>query len=435
VLFVVIVAGCRPADRYKDLAPGGVTAVTPPPTEPAGVTPPPPVVPLEPVPAELGWRVPEKPPADVPIKFVVAGGKEWDQLPKFWNEPSAGQKDVLIKVPLGLDDPGGRAPAANPPTARRWALGKKLFFDPDWLSDRQRFSCADCHLPAHGFARNPQHGGTLDRLDTPVLINGVYAKHQFWDGRVGSLEEVVQRSLEDNRDPPVAPRDRHVWTGVVSRLQRHPSLGRDFKTVFGTDPTQDAVGKALATYLRTLFGGDSLHDRAVREAKAARGDTHPTKADYLKALGPLDEAALKELAGDKVSKEQASADLEAGERLFFGKAGCARCHGGSNFTDDDFHNVGVGVPSERPEPGRETGRFAALPLGLKDPRTIGAFKTPTLRSLPRSGPYFHDGSAETLDAAVRAHFEGPMNPFLDRELADTGDPGKRRASPVRSDAA
>ncbi len=396
VASVLLAAGCKPAVRYDARTPGGLPGPAPTQDQPAPSTgqnklPVPPPSPIDP---GLGWLPADPPPpADVPVELVSADRDEnaGAQLLEFWNEPSGPGKPVRIKVPLGLDDPAGRVPAADPLGVRKWALGKKLFFNATWLTDGPLVSCASCHLPARGYARDPGlRDGPLDGLDTPLLVNAVYGTAQFWDGRVADLEEVVQRSLEDNRDPPLTPPGRHVWPGVVKRLRDDAFMVEQFHKVFGTPPTQDAVGKALATYVRTLFSGNSVHDRAVREAKG-RGASAPEKADYAKALTDADLKALDE----KADRDAVAARLQSGFQLFTGKAGCASCHGGPHFTDHKFHNV-------RPA-GKAPGRFAALPPGLKDPAMIGAFKTPTLRGLPFSAPYLHDGSAATIEDAVRAH--------------------------------
>ena len=89
---------------------------------------------------------------------------------------------------------------------------------------------------------------------TPTLINCVYNPHQFWDGRAAALEEVVQRPAKEGDDPL----KQHNWAGLAERLRERPEYVRRFQQVFGTLPTQDAVGKALATYMRTILVGNSL---------------------------------------------------------------------------------------------------------------------------------------------------------------------------------
>src|SRR5262249_28504626 len=150
----------------------------------------------------------------------------------------------------------------------KWELGKKLFFDATWLAPSRRRSCADCHHPRTGFSGElPAPPG---EMHAPTLINCLYNARQFWDGRASRLEEVVQRTLEDERAGPEAAR-RHVWGGVIQRLREHPDYPDQFRRVFGTTVTQDAIGKALASYLRTILSGNALYDRAVAENGGSHG--------------------------------------------------------------------------------------------------------------------------------------------------------------------
>src|SRR5262249_50778114 len=197
------------------------------------------------------------------------------------------QKVIKIKVPLGLADPTPYLPPGNRPTLAKWELGKRLFFDKDILSDKR--SCADCHQPAHGFSANLIHP-----RNPPTLINCVYHTAQFWDGRVNALEEVVQRNLEDEREAPgVRPEEQHVWSGVIARLRANPDYVKRCEKALGTPPTQAALGKALATYMRTILSGNSLQDRAEL-ALRERGGKSLESADYEKLL---DEPLLKALMG------------------------------------------------------------------------------------------------------------------------------------------
>jgi cytochrome c peroxidase len=326
---------------------------------------------------------------------------------------------VKIKVPLGLDDPSTFTPAANRPTLGKWELGKQLFFDKDIFLQpamaATKTSCATCHDPAKGFSdgKVPIRFGDFA---TPRLLNAAYHSYQFWDGRADALEEVAQRTLDEGPGSD-GPTMRHAWTGIVQRLRDDPHYDFRFRKVFGTPPTQDAVGKALATYLRTVLSGNSLQDRAERAMRQRGG----------KILGPgdyetvLDASTLKALQLDEgVTKADAVKQLHEGYTLFHGKANCIACHSGSTYTDNSFHNLGVGDSARPPLAGKENGRFAVLPVGLKDRRMIGAYKTPSLRSLPRTGPFFHDGLRVGPDAlfdVVSYHVKGgTANAWLDTAM-------------------
>jgi cytochrome c peroxidase len=296
-------------------------------------------------------------------------------------------RSVKIKVPLGLDDPMAYTPASNRPTVGKWQLGKELFFDKNLFlqpaTDSTKTSCASCHDPAKGFtdAKIPGPSGFV----TPRLVNSAYFTHYYWDGRAGSLEEAIEQSIAPVGEAEKTDYARpHRWTGTIERLREDTHYTDRFRRVFGAPPTEDAVAKALATYLRTVLSGNSLQDRAERQ----RAGKVVEASDYEKLL---DVDTMKDLRPDPdLKKDEVAKQLQLGYSLFHGKANCSICHKRSNYSDDSFHNLGI---RESGEPVRiiPPGRFSTLPVGLKDRRMIGAFKTPSLRSLPRGGPFFHDG--------------------------------------------
>jgi cytochrome c peroxidase len=405
---ILLAIGCQPATPYDKPEP--LTAPSKQATE----------APKE-VEHDLAWMNPRPNEIlpDTPIQFVhEKDGPEWAKLTKLWNPPTidkekpAAQAVVYVKVPAGLDDPRPFIPSSNPPTLHKWELGRRLFYDKKWLTDDGGESCASCHDPHTGFADNVRdHYG----FNTPTLVNCVYNSRQFWDGRAASLEEVVQRTLEDETTLAAATPFRHGWPGVVLRLRARYEYKHQFLSAFGTPPTQDAIGKALATYMRTLLAGDSVYDRALA-AQIADHAAELKAEHYEKAL---DAAALADLKIAEKDKADAGRKIYRGYRLFNDleerKTGCVSCHGGREFTDGRFHNLGVGFKTF--DPGEEPGRFASLPVGEKDGRLIGAYKTPTLRGLSRTAPYFHDGSAATLEDAVQFHTDGGrQNEYLDPEL-------------------
>jgi cytochrome c peroxidase len=405
---ILLLIGCQPAVPYDK-------------PEPPAAPPKPTVEAPKDVEHDLAWMNPRPSEiqADTDIKFIhEKDGPEWAKLTKFWNPPvtdkdkPAAQAVVYVKVPAGLDDPRPFIPSSNPPTLHKWELGRRLFYDKNWLTDGAGESCAGCHDPHTGFADNVgDHYG----FNSPTLVNCVYNSRQFWDGRAGALEEVVQRTLDDETAPAAATPFRHVWSGVVLRLRARYEFKHQFLSAFGTPPTQDAIGKALATYMRTLLAGDSVHDRALAYQTADHSPELKVE-HYAKAL---DAVALTDLKIAERDKADAAQKIYQGYRLFNDldarKTGCVGCHGGREFTDGRFHNLGVGFKVF--DPGEEPGRFASLPVGEKDGRLIGAYKTPTLRGLSRTAPYFHDGSAAMLEEAVQFHTDGGrQNEYLDPEL-------------------
>jgi cytochrome c peroxidase len=162
---------------------------------------------------------------------------------------------------------------------------------------------------------------------------------------------------------------------VVQNLGAIKGYQEQFRRVFATDVTAEGVAQALAAYTRTILSGNAPYDRFR--------------------------------AGDRQALSDAA---QRGLVLFEGKARCRRCHSGVNFTDEDYHNLGIGMDKEHPDLGRytvtqhEAGR--------------GAFKTPTLRDVARRGPYMHDGSLATLEDVVR-HYETQLGfDFTAAEEAD-----------------
>ena len=442
LLLSVCFSGCQKAERYET-QPGDAPARRP----AAASDKSPPSASAEALNPEIQWIEIDNPPkTGTLIEFVHAGKspEEWAKLPQFWNAPALTEpakaaallglsplaaisvaggsaSAIKIKVPLGL--PETIPNLDSPLTLSQWQLGKRLFFDKTWLKDKAGTSCAGCHQPDHGFAdRESVHP---DSTNTPTLINCAFNTAQFWDGRVTRLEEVVQRTLEDERETSASKPFRHTWSGVIRRLRNMPPYHMQFNKVFGTPPrevdgkeqaniTQDTVGRALAAYLRTILAGDSIHDRAQRVQ--AQKHSPILKAEHYEAV--LDDAALKELSREKVKKADVAAELIRGYLLFTNRdetrplIHCSRCHSGENFTDNGFHNLGIGFSS-----GERGGRFALAPIGTKDSTLIDAYKTPTLRNLLRTGPYFHTGEKSRLRDVVEFYNLGAeSNSHLDRRL-------------------
>jgi cytochrome c peroxidase len=383
------------------------------------------------------WMAPFKDQA--PIVFVNQNMPEWKGLKELWNEatetavdPSTGdtitRRVVKIKVPLGLTS-NPPVPPENPMTVAKWALGKKLYYD-EVLSSDSSVSCATCHDPGKGFTDQApvstgikgQKGG----MSAPTVYNAAYSPLQFWDGRAFSLEDQSQ-------GPPQNPVEMfdgegHAWKHVIRRLRANKEYVAEFKKVFGTLPTRDAVAKAIATYERTVLTGGSIHDRAVvnaveRAMDEGKADFTPLTADYARALKDAfaikDTAALEalELKNQKDAAEFAKR-LANGRNLFFNKARCSGCHVGDNFTDGGFHNLGVGLKDGK-VPASQAGRYGAQPTGHKSPEMYGAFKTPPLRQLLSTAPYMHDGSEKDLMAVVDFYDKGGNpNPYLDIRMRD-----------------
>lgn len=251
-------------------------------------------------------------------------------------------------------------PRKNKPTKARVALGKMLFFDPR-LSGDGNMSCATCHNPLLGWSDGlPTAKGfkskVLDRA-TPTIINTAYNSIQMWDGRKHSLEDQAMGPMEATVEMNMDTDKLFKW------LTKNDTYRRAFKRAYpGMAINADTVSKAIASYERTILSRNSRFDKWLKGNKKAM--------------------TRQEIRGFK---------------LFVGRAGCADCHSAPNFTDDGFHNIGLkSFGEENPD----MGRYAQRPVKLMK----GAFKTPTLRDITRTAPYFHDGSATTLEEVV-AHYD------------------------------
>jgi cytochrome c peroxidase len=388
------------------------------------------------------WKTPFK--EEQPIYFVNRSQDPagWDALKDFWNptveevfNPRTGEKvrrkAVKIKVPLGLTA-NPPVPVENPMTVGKWKLGKRLYFDPILSSDRT-VACATCHDPKKGFT--DQSGvstgisGKKGGMSAPPVLNAAYNFLQFWDGRAATLEDQAQGPVQN----PVEMFDGvgDAWEKAVGRLKNDPEYVKQFRLVFGTGPTRDGSAKAIAAYERTVLTGNSIHDRAEL-AMRKRVDAEETgkyelrSADYARVLRAAftagDNNALVALNLDpKKDQERIPAVSKAvfnGWTLFFNKARCNGCHVGDNFTDNTFHNLGVGVKDGK-IPSSALGRFAAAPMGHKNPDFAGAFKTPTLRHLLGTAPYMHDGSEKTLMEVIEFYDRGGnANEYLDVRMRD-----------------
>lgn len=294
---------------------------------------------------------------------------------------SAAGTPISIAAPLGL--PPVVSPADNPPTAETIALGRKLYYDPA-LSVDNTVACATCHHPDHGFSDGrPVSTGVQGKTGTrnsPTVFNSAYFDTQFWDGRAPSLEVQAEGPVQN----PVEM--AHTLRGVEQRLMNDPEYRRLFKQAFGSDNiTYDMVGKAIASFERTVISGNSPFDRYYYG--------HDPKA--------MSPSAIR---GFKVFS---SAD----------KGNCTACHvigkDYALFTDNKFHNIGVGVLDVEGKEFADLGRYQVT----KNDADRGAFKTPSLRNVALTAPYFHDGSMKTLKDVVDYYIgAGNSNPFLDKQI-------------------
>ena len=252
------------------------------------------------------------------------------------------------------------APPENLPTEARVKLGEMLFWDPR-LSKKGSMSCASCHNPALGWSDGlPTASGfdmqTLGRA-TPTILNTAFNSIQMWDGRKANLEEQALGPIE------AAGEMNLPLPEMVARLQAIPGYAPAFENAYpGQGISEVTVARAIASFERTVLSTESPFDRW------RKGET-----------------------------QAMSQSARNGFELFTGKANCAICHMGFNFTDNGFHNIGL-------KDGREpdVGRFAQRKVKAMH----GAFKTPTLRDVALTAPYMRNGQYKSLMEVVEHYNRG-----------------------------
>jgi cytochrome c peroxidase len=270
-------------------------------------------------------------------------------------------------------------PLDNPSTPEKIELGKMLFFDKR-LSKDNKMSCETCHLPERGWtdgkAFSTKFDGMLNTRHTPTLYNVGFYERWYWDGRAATLEGQITAAWKGQMGGDVEQ--------VAMTLNGIDGYKKAFQNAMGGPATPDTIAKALAAFVRSLRSEDAPWDRFEKGDKAAVSDV-----------------------------------VRAGFEVFRGsnKANCSLCHLPPLFTDGLFHNTGIGFDKEKPDMGRGQALANANPNDPNAAAMMGAFKTPTLRSVAESGPYFHDGRAKTLEEAVDIMLAGGIdNPNRDEKL-------------------
>jgi len=300
-------------------------------------------------------------------------------------------------------------PPDNPQAPEKIALGQKLFFD-GRLSADGTVACSTCHDPARAFTdgRPASIGikGRVGQRNAPTILNALYNKTQFWDGRVNTLEEQAALPIVNSVEMGQPSLD-----AAVAQIAAVGEYKQAFVRIFGRTLNGPDLLRAIASYERTQLSFDSPFDHFIA------GDT-----------SAIDDAAKR------------------GWELFNSRGGCNKCHAltvdkrdVTNFTDNDFHNIGIGIIrhnvvalARQAEQLINSGDTAAIDRAAiqTDMSALGrflitrkeadsaSFKTPNLRNVLVTGPYFHDGSQETL-WDVMDHYnkgDGLQNPYLDQDI-------------------
>jgi cytochrome c peroxidase len=282
---------------------------------------------------------------------------------------------------LGL--PPFAPPSGAAVTTASIELGQRLFTEIS-LSRDGRVSCTTCHDPAKAFAGSEPstHGvfGRVNKGHAPSLLNNAFRLFQTWEGRVERPEDQIRNALLGFSEMDMTE------DTVVAAVAAKPSLRELVRNATGkAEPTFEDITTSLANYTRTLISGDSPFDRYY--------------------FGH-DQSAISPAA-------------RRGLEVFRGKAGCASCHKISAqyamFTDDRFHNTGVGYRRFFSYLGY-SGNGVEGNLVTRN-KARGEYLTPSLRNVAVTAPYMHDGGLATLRDVVQYYNRGGRpNPFLDSRL-------------------
>jgi cytochrome c peroxidase len=300
-------------------------------------------------------------------------------------------------------------PPDNPQTPEKVALGQRLFFDAR-LSADGTIACSTCHDPARAFSDGKPVStgieGRAGQRNAPTILNALYNATQFWDGRVKTLEQQAALPIVNSVEMGQPNLD-----AAVARIAAIPEYRQGFQNVFGSAPDGPNLVRAIAAYERTQVSFDSPFDHYI--------------------------------AGERNAID---ASARRGWELFNTRAKCNKCHALSedkrdptNFNDNDFHNIGIGIIRHNvaalAKQARQliaSGDTAAIDraaiqtdmsalgrlLVTKKESDTASFKTPNLRNLLLTAPYFHDGSQATLWDVIDHYNKGAglNNPYLDADI-------------------
>lgn len=283
----------------------------------------------------------------------------YSQSPNKWPAPTV-DKGVNWKE-LGLLPPSP-IDTKNDSVKRIVDLGKLLFFDPR-LSSSNQISCASCHVPdlnwADGREVSVGHNHSPNKRNAISLENVWAQKKLFWDGRADSLEQQVEGPISNEIE---MHQDLKTLAKKIAKIKGYHPL---FTQAFGnTKITNQRIFKSLATYQRTITSRKTDFDRFLEGKKTALTDQQVL-----------------------------------GLHLFRTKARCMNCHNGPLFTDFDFHNVGLTYYGRKYE---DLGRYNIT----KQPEDVGKFKTPSLRNVMRTAPWFHNGLFNDIDGVLNMYNVG-----------------------------
>jgi len=254
-------------------------------------------------------------------------------------------------------------------------LGKQLFHDPK-LSKTNNISCASCHDLTKGGtdrrARSLGINGQIGDINSPTVLNNSFHFKQFWDGRADSLEEQIEGPIHADKEMGSS------WPEIIEKLKQSPEYVSVFDKLYEKDISANNIKDAIATFERSLYTPNSPFDQFLRGN--ANALTNEEKEGYRRFKG----------------------------------YGCVACHQGVLLGGNMYQKFGVFgdyIKERGDETKADLGRYNVT--GKEEDRYM--FKVPSLRNISLTAPYFHDGSAETLDEAVKVMVKYQLG----REAAQT----------------
>lgn len=306
-----------------------------------------------------------------------------------WLANPANHQPLEVALPLGIRSAEPlQIPAENPLTRAKIELGRQLFFDLR-MSKGGMMTCVTCHSPRKRFTSDQLAHPRL--RETAVAFNRILGREQFWDGRAKSLEDQVHFTLEHPDEMDTTQEQ------CVAQISAIPGYRLQFEKIFGKLDFE-AIHLALASFVRCIVTGPSAWDYDVELRRLIAISPHELTAADRVQRERIQAAAAEYPVSDAARR---------GSQLFFSdRLDCGRCHGGPNFTDEQFHDIGL-----RPlkldsftvrKDAEDFGRYQVT----KQESDRHAFKTPTLRNVQLTPPYMHDGRFHTLGAVLQFFARG-----------------------------
>ena len=348
--------------------------------------------------------------ANAGAQVATAGTKQQgDHAASIFEPGPLAEPKSLQQTGVSADTTRATIPSDNPQTPAKIVLGQRLFFERR-LSADGTVACSSCHDPKKAFTdgRAVSIGikGRAGQRNAPTILNALYNKTQFWDGRVRTLEEQAAQPIVNSSEMGQPSLDK-----AIARIASIAEYDQAFRDVFGRPPNGPDLLRAIASYERTQVSFDSPFDHFV--------------------------------AGDENAIDTSA---KRGWELFNTRGRCNKCHAlteekrdVTNFTDNDFHNIGIGIirhnvvalarqakqlinsedtaAVDRAAIQTDMSALGRFLITRKDSDTA-SFKTPNLRNVLVTAPYFHDGSQLTLWDVVDHYNKGAglRNPYLDQDI-------------------